>query len=88
MMLQLNPPIPVTTPQGDGFAHFLIDYSSEYDLYWVVFLDKSGECWTYGNKDIRAQKNITLGRKQISKPELQQRDLTNVSTLSANQLPF
>ena len=63
MVLQLNPPIPMSTPKGSGFAHFLIDYSAEHDLYWVVFLDNSGECWTFNNRHIRAQDNITLGRK-------------------------
>ena len=66
-MTQLNPPIPVTTPKGDGYAHFLIDYSAEYDLNWVVFLNDSGECWTFNNRAIRAQKNITLGRKVLSR---------------------
>jgi len=40
----------------------VIDYGPEYNLFWVVFIDATGECWTYSNKDIRAQKNITLGR--------------------------
>lgn len=62
MMLQLNPSIPVETPKGKGQAAFLIDYSPEHDLYWVVFLDESRECWTLNNKDIRLQQNITLGR--------------------------
>lgn len=60
-MIQLNPPIPVFTPKGDGYAHVLIDYGPEYNLMWVVFQD-SGECWTWQNSEIRAQKNITLGR--------------------------
>lgn len=63
MITQLNPPIPLTTPKGDGYAHFLIDYSQEHNLMWVVFLDGTGECWTFQNPEIRAQKNITLGRK-------------------------
>lgn len=63
MMLQLNPPIPVDTPYGSAFAHMIIDYGQEHDLYWVCFQDETGECWTWSNKDIRAQKNITLGRK-------------------------
>lgn len=29
---------------------------------WVVFLDSNGECWTYPNPKIRAQKNITMDR--------------------------
>lgn len=62
MLLQLNPPIPVMTPKGAGIAHVLIDYGPEHDLLWVVFLTESMECWTYSNKDIRAEKNITFGR--------------------------
>ncbi len=61
-MLQLNPSIPVETPKGKGQAVILIDYSAEHDLYWVVFLDESRECWTFNNKDIRIQENYTLGR--------------------------
>lgn len=62
MLLQLNPTIPVETPMGKGQAVVLIDYGSEQDLYWVVFLDSNGECWTFGNRDIRAQPNVTMGR--------------------------
>lgn len=62
VVLQLNPPIPMTTPKGDGFAHFMIDYSHEDNIYWVVFQDDTGECWTWANPQIRMQKNITLGR--------------------------
>lgn len=62
MIVQLNPPIPLDTPKGSGIAHFLIDYGIEHDNYWVVFLDESGECWTYSNKEIRASKNVTYGR--------------------------
>lgn len=61
-MLQLNPSIPVETPRGNGQAVVLIDYGSEHDLYWVVLLDDSRECWTFSNREIRAQPNITLGR--------------------------
>ncbi len=68
MMMQLNPCIPVETPRGKGQASVLIDYSPEHDLYWVVFLDEGGECWTFSNRDIRAQTNITLGRNLVSKP--------------------
>ena len=42
-MIQLNPPLPLHTPKGDGWAHFLIDYSQEHDLLWVVFLNKGGD---------------------------------------------
>lgn len=62
MILQLNPPLPMTTPKGKALAHFLIDYGIESDIMWVCFQDDSGECWTWNNKDIRIQKNISLGR--------------------------
>lgn len=63
---QLNPPLPVLTPDGKGLAHFLIDYGHEHNLTWVVFLDKNGECWSYENPKIRIQSNITRERKYIS----------------------
>jgi hypothetical protein len=60
-MLQLNPPIPVTTPKGPALAQVLIDYGAEHDLLWVCF-QSNGECWTWNNKDIRAEQNVTMGR--------------------------
>lgn len=64
MLLQLNPPIPVSCPKGNGFAQVLIDYGPDYDLLWVVFLNDTGECWTFPNHEIRGVRNITLGRGQ------------------------
>lgn len=61
---QLNPTLPVNTPKGKGFAVALIDYGPEHDLIWVVFVDDSGECWSFQNKEIRAQANITMGRSK------------------------
>ena len=66
MIIQVNPTLPLETPHGKGFAHFVIDYSQEHDLLWVVFLDDSGECWTFQNSEIRIQKNLSIGRKQTS----------------------
>jgi hypothetical protein len=61
MITQLNPPIPVVTPDGKGMAHIVIDYGVEHDLLWIVF-QSNGECWSWRNQDIRAQNNITIGR--------------------------
>jgi len=65
MILQLNPPLPMTCKKGNGIAHFLIDYGMESHLYWVITLDSSGEIWTLPNPDVRMQKNITLGRTYV-----------------------
>jgi hypothetical protein len=77
-MIQLNPQIPLITPKGRGWAFFLIDRSQEHDLEWVVFLDKTGECWTFCNSDVRIEKNFTMKRnlrdrnpfKSSNSPEL------------------
>jgi hypothetical protein len=66
MILQLNPPIPVTTPKGPALAHFIIDDGIEHDIKWVCFQDGNGESWTFSNPDVRAQKNLTQGREYIS----------------------
>lgn len=69
MMKQLNPPIPMDTPKGAGQAAFVIDYSMEQDLYWVVFIDETREIWTFNNKDVRVQRNLSIGRGKFEKKE-------------------
>lgn len=66
MITQLNPHIPVVTPKGPGLAHFITDYGIEHDMLWTVFIDATGECWTYSNRHVRAQKNITANRGHIT----------------------
>ena len=43
MLVQLNPPLPLETSKGPGWAHFVIDYGPESALLWVVF-SGSGRC--------------------------------------------
>ncbi len=62
MILQIDPPLPLETPKGKAYAHFLIDYSIEENLMWVCFIDSTGECWTFKNPEIKIQNNQTLGR--------------------------
>ena len=50
------------TPKGKAIAHFILDYGSEADLIWVCFLQETGECWCFSNKEIRIENNATLGR--------------------------
>lgn len=66
-LLQLNPALPIETPKGKALAQVLIDYGPEHDLLWVCFQD-NGECWTWNNKEIRAQTNITMGRPSLQDP--------------------
>ncbi|MCC7347935.1 MAG: hypothetical protein IT538_11110 [Variibacter sp.] len=64
MLTQLNPPLPMQTPKGSGWAHFVIDYGPEAALLWVVFLDEDGACWTVPNPEIRLGWNWTMGRRK------------------------
>ena len=61
MLLQLKPPIPMSTPKGNGYANFLVDRGMEFDNEWVVFLDNR-EIWSFLNRDVLLEKNITYGR--------------------------
>lgn len=62
MIKQLNPPLPLKTSKGYGWAHLVIDYGQEHHLIWVVFLDNGGECWSAPNPDVRMCPNWTMGR--------------------------
>ena len=61
-MVRIDPPIPMLTPKGRGWAHFVIDRSQEHDLEWVCFIDQTGECWTFRSPEVRLGANITMGR--------------------------
>lgn len=63
VMLQLNPPIPMDTPKGAARAFLVIDPGTEHDLQWVTFIDATGECWTWRNKDVRLRPNQTMGTR-------------------------
>jgi hypothetical protein len=62
MFTQLNPPLPMKSSKGDGYAIAVIDYGLEHNLLWVVALDDSGEVWCVPNKDVRMQSNWSAGR--------------------------
>lgn len=61
-MIELRNPIPMNTPKGHGFAYFVCDYGFDHDLVWTVFQD-NGEIWSWQNRDVRAEKNITFHRE-------------------------
>jgi hypothetical protein len=75
VITRIDPPLPLQTPKGKAMAHFIIDYGIEHDLHWVCFQDTTGECWTWNNKEIRLQENITAGRINIPKEIRDELDL-------------
>jgi hypothetical protein len=64
MITQLNPPLPMRTPKGDGLAHFVIDYGPESNLLWVVFMQKDGACWAVPNPEVSLKANWSMGRRE------------------------
>jgi hypothetical protein len=63
-MLQLNPPIPVVTEKGDGWAYFLKEESMDHHVVWGVVLDDGGEIWWIENPQVKVGHNYTYGRSK------------------------
>ena len=61
MLTQLTTPIPLQTPKGKAWAVAIIDYGPQWDLQCVTFVHATGECWTFVNRDIRQEENLTFG---------------------------
>jgi hypothetical protein len=68
MILELKQILPLDTPLGPAFAHFLLDYGTEHHLIWVCFMKSTGECWSFENPFVKLAANPTLGvRTEIGK---------------------
>lgn len=61
MILQLQPTIPLDTEHGPADAFFLLDYSEQHPIYYIVFLRNTGECWMLDSRLVKLEKNITMG---------------------------
>lgn len=65
--IELQPPLPVETTKGFGYATHILDLGFEHNTQWHVCLNEgphAGEFWIIDNKDIRACLNWTTGRKR------------------------
>lgn len=51
--LQLNPPIRVHTPKGEGFARILLDYGPDLNTVWIVSLFNTGATFHVDSAEIR-----------------------------------
>lgn len=51
------------TPRGQALAKFLVDHGIDGDNEWICILNETGEIWSFDNSDVRAAKNITIGRR-------------------------
>jgi hypothetical protein len=55
-------PLEVDTPRGRGRVWLVTDYGAEIEKLFAVIINENGEIWEFTNKDIKATKNITMGR--------------------------
>lgn len=53
-LVQLDPPVPLRTPDGDGIALILSDEGGELGLRWTVMLSATGAIRTYPDATIQA----------------------------------
>lgn len=59
--LEFKDPVEVTTPKGDGYIWYLIDYGPNSDTLYTIILKQTGECWQMSHKDFRVKPNVSLG---------------------------
>lgn len=65
-MIQLEPPIWVTTPLGEGHCLLIIDYGVSVNTVWLVHLFDSGKVVHVDSSDVRVMGNPMYG---INHPE-------------------
>jgi hypothetical protein len=71
-MLQLNPPLYVTTPLGEGHCLFLLDYGPSINTVWIVHLFADGRVVHVDSSEVRVFGNPMYA---IPHPEQPQRSM-------------
>jgi hypothetical protein len=69
MMLQLNPPLWVNTPLGEGHAIIVIDYGVSVNTIWVVHIFETGIVTHIDSSEIRMMGNEMYGIPHPEKPK-------------------
>lgn len=67
--LQLNPPIPVVTPKGDGLARIAFDYGPDLNPVFLVELNDSREWLCFDMIDMRGSGNPMWNLAHPDTPE-------------------
>ena len=68
MLLQLNPPLWVNTPLGEGHALVLIDYGPSINTVWLVHLFDSGKVTHVDSSEVRVMGNAMWGIPHPEQP--------------------
>ena len=67
-MIQLEPPIWVTTPLGEGHCLVLIDYGVSTNTVWLVHIFETGKVYHVDSSDIRVMGNAMYGIEHPGQP--------------------
>lgn len=59
--MEFREPVEVTTPKGDGYIWYMIDYGPHSDTLYTIVIKETGECWQMSHKDFRIKANVSLG---------------------------
>lgn len=68
MLLQLNPPLWVTTPLGEGHALVLIDYGPSINTVWLIHLFDTGKVTHVDSSEVRVMGNAMWGIPHPEQP--------------------
>lgn len=52
----------VDTPRGRGRVYLVTEYGTEIEKIFTVIINETGEIWEFGNQNIKATRNKTMGR--------------------------
>jgi hypothetical protein len=69
MMLQLNPPLWVSTPKGEGHALLVLDYGPSINTVWVVHQFDTGAVVHVDSSEVRIMGNPMYGIPHPAVPE-------------------
>lgn len=58
--LEFKDPVEVTTPKGDGYIWYMIDYGPHSDTLYTIVMKETGECWQMSHRDFRVKANVSL----------------------------
>lgn len=64
-ILRLDPPVELVTRDGPVRAFLVIDRGADADLEWVCWR-ADRQCWSYLNRDVRQDYNVTEGRMPMT----------------------
>lgn len=87
MILQLNPPIQVMTPLGQGMALLVIDYGPSVNTVWAVHQFGGGRLVHVDSPDIRIMGNAMYGIPDPKRPPCQGLRNAPISPVTAQHHP-